>query len=54
MIHGLHDPSLIIDITIFGTTLGCINLAFFQWMRSKKKSDRRKGDRSDRSSDDLL
>jgi hypothetical protein len=42
MTHGVHNPSLIIDITIFGTTLGCINLAFFQWLRSKKKSDRGK------------
>jgi hypothetical protein len=38
MVHGLHNPSLIIDITIFGTTLGCINLAFIQWLRSSKKS----------------
>jgi hypothetical protein len=42
MVHGLHNPSLIIDITIFGTTFGCINLAFFQWLRSKKKSNKKK------------
>jgi hypothetical protein len=42
MVHGLHNPSLIIDITIFGTTFGCINLAFFQWLRSKKKSNKEK------------
>ena len=42
MAHGLHNPSLIVDITIFGTTFGCINLAFFQWLRSRKKSDREK------------
>ena len=42
MVHALHNPSLIIDITIFGTTFGCINLAFFQWLRSKKKSNKGK------------
>jgi hypothetical protein len=42
MVHGLHNPSLIIDVTIFGTTFGCINLAFLQWLRSKKKSEKEK------------
>jgi len=42
MVHGFHDPSLIIDITIFGTTFGCINLAFFQWLKSKKITDKEK------------
>jgi len=42
MVHGFRNPSLLVDITIFGTTLGCINLAFFQWLRSKKKSDNEK------------
>ena len=40
MVHGVHNPYLIVDITIFGTTLGCINLAFFQWLRSKKKPEK--------------
>ena len=40
--HGVHNPSLIVDIAIFGTTLGCINLAFFQWLRSTKKSEKEK------------
>jgi hypothetical protein len=49
MAHGvLQNPSLIIDLTLFGTTFGCINLAFFQWLRSTKKKDRRKEDRSNR------
>jgi hypothetical protein len=42
MVHGLHNPSLVIDITIFGTTFGCINLAFFQWLKSRKKTDKEK------------
>jgi len=42
MVHGLHNPSLLIDITVFGTTLGCINLALFQWFRSRKRSDKDK------------
>lgn len=42
MVHGLHNPYLIVDITIFGTTFGCINLAFFQWLRSKNKSKNEK------------
>ena len=40
MVHGVHNPYLIVDITIFGTILGCINLAFFQWLRSKKKPEK--------------
>ena len=44
MVHGLLNPSLIGDITIFGMTFGCINLAFFQWLRSKKKSENEKHD----------
>jgi hypothetical protein len=47
MVHALHNPSLIIDVTIFGTTLGCITLAFFQWSRAKKKSDEGKRDKRD-------
>ncbi len=42
----LHNSSLIIDITLFGTTFGCINLAFFQWLKSKKKKDHKEQDRS--------
>jgi hypothetical protein len=42
MVHGLHNPSLIVDITIFGTTFGCINLAFFQWLKYRKKTDKEK------------
>jgi hypothetical protein len=43
-VHGFHNTSLIVDIAIFGTTLGCINLAFFQWLSSRKKSDNEKED----------
>ena len=44
MVYGLHNPSLIVDITIFGMTFGCINLAFFQWLKSKKKSTNEQDD----------
>ena len=44
MFNGVHNPSVIIDITIFGTTLGCINLAFFQWLKAKKKPTKHKRD----------
>jgi len=47
MVHGFHDPSLIIDVAIFGTTLGCINIAFFQWLKSKKKSDKKNREKRD-------
>jgi len=44
MVHGFHNTSVIVNIAIFGTTLGCINLAVFQWLGSGKKSDNEKGD----------
>lgn len=47
MVHGLHNPSLVIDITIFGTTFGCINLAFFQWLKSRKKTDTEKREKKE-------
>jgi hypothetical protein len=37
----LHSLSLFLDITLFGTTLGCINVAFWQWLRSDKRDRRR-------------
>lgn len=40
----LQNPSLTIGITLFGTTFGCINPAFFQWLKSKKKTDGEKID----------
>jgi len=49
MVHGVYNPSLIVDIAIFGMTLGCINLAFFQWLRSKNKSE----NEEDRGEDQL-
>jgi hypothetical protein len=42
MVHELHNPSLLIDISVFGTTLGCINLALLQWFRSRKRMVRDK------------
>jgi hypothetical protein len=34
MVQAIHNPSLIIDVSIFGATLGFINLALFQWLRT--------------------
>ena len=45
--HGFHNTSLIVDIAIFVTTLGCINLAFFQWLSSRKKSENEEDRRED-------